>query len=252
MKKSFILLTFALMTLTACTQANKAGVQSGQAEEMYTLKKGKFVVNEKYRAKNELLDINIDTIARKLVDTFAFTVGKESYEVKYYKLTGYGWDGEAGDFFFINLFHNGKQILEHIDLDGFREPTSNADYTFELKPLSSIPNKYAIVCPLRQGVTALIYEGYGYASQPPKMPIVVVKGDQAAVVQNLNIDIEKFTLKDGLLDVTFVDSYAEYYGKDENGNELIHWCPQRYRITSTPKGTLMFGQVEERNEEPLK
>lgn len=246
MKKNLILLTIALMALTACTQANKAGVQSGQSEEMYTLKKGKIVVNEKYRVHNQLYDINIDTIARKLVDTFAFTVGEESYEVKYYKLTGNGWDGEAGDFYFINLFHNGKQILEHIDLDGFCELGSDADWTFELKPLSSIPNKYAIVCPLRQGVTALIFDGYAYASQPPKMPIVVVKSDQAAVVQNLNIDIEKFSLKDGLLDVTFVDSYPEYYGYDENGNELIHWNPCRYRITSTPKGTLMFEQVEDK------
>ena len=244
MKKSCILLTIALTLLTACGQK---GETESQAEEMYTLKKGKIVVNEKYRVHNQLYDTNIDTIARKLVDTFAFTAGEESYEVKYYKLTGNGWDGEAGDFYFINLFHNGKQILEHIDLDGFCELGSDADWTFELKPLSSIPNKYAIVCPLRQGVTALIFDGYVYASQPPKMPIVVVKGDQAAVVQNLNIDIEKFSLKDGLLDATFVDSYPEHYGYDENGNELINSSARRYRITSTPKGTLMFEQVEDKS-----
>jgi hypothetical protein len=242
MKKSCILLTIALTLLTACGQKSKT---ESQAEGMYTLKKGKIGVNEKYRAHNQLYDTNIDTIASKLVDTFAFTVGEESYEVKYYKLTGNGWDGEAGDFYFINLFHNGKQILEHIDLDGFCELGSDADWTFELKPLSSIPNKYAIVCPLRQGVTALIFDGYVYASQPPKMPIVVMKGDQAAVVQNLNIDIEKFSLKDGLLDVTFVDSYPEYW-EDENGNEKSNSSARRYRITSTPKGTLTFEQVEDK------
>ena len=242
MKKSCILLTIALTLLTACGQKGKT---ESQAEEMYTLKKGKIVVNEKYRVHNQLYDTHIDTIPRRLVDTFAFTVGKDAYEMKYYKLSGNGWDGEAGDFYFIHLFHNGKQILEHIDLDGFCELGSDADWTFELKPLSSIPNKYAIVCPLRQGVTALIFDGYAYASQPPKMPIVVVKGDQAAVVQNLNIDIEKFSLKDGLLDVTFVDSYPEYW-EDENGNEKSNSSARRYRITSTPKGTLMFEQVEDR------
>lgn len=72
MKKSCILLTIALTLLTAC---GKKGKTESQAEEMYTLKKGKIVVNEKYRVHNQLYDTNIDTIARKLVDTFAFTVG---------------------------------------------------------------------------------------------------------------------------------------------------------------------------------
>ena len=94
-------------------------------------------------------------------------------------------------------------------------------------------------------MTALIFDGYAYASQPPKMPIVVVKGDQAAVVQNLNIDIEKFSLKDGLLDVTFVDSYPEYW-EDENGNEKSNSSARRYRITSTTDGTMMFEQVEDK------
>lgn len=223
-------------------------------EEMYTLQeKTKIVVNEKYRAASQTYDYNVDTLSRKLVETVPFAIGRYSYELKLYKFTGNGWDGEPGDFHIIRLFHSGKQVLEFIDTDGICEISSNNIFDIDLKKASAVPNKYAIVCPLAQDVTALIFEGYLFPNDPPKVPVIVVRGDQAAVLLNRNLGIDNILSANGLLEVNFVDSYQEYEGEDLFGNPVpIEWHPTRFRLFSTPVGTLKFQQIKEIQRDDLR
>lgn len=241
MKRIFQATVFALLAMAMPLQAQE------QPEEMYTLQgKTKLVVNEKYRATNETDEYRIDTIPRKLVETFPFTVGRYSYELKYYKLTGNGWDGEPGDFHIMQLFHNGKQLLEFVDLDGMCEHTPNSIFDADMKKISSIPNRFAIVCPLAQEVTALIFDGYQFPYEPSKVPILVVKGDQAAMLLNRNLGIDTIVSADGFLEVTFVDSFQEDVCKDDMGNPVpTEWNPERFRLFSTPAGTLKFHKLKE-------
>lgn len=245
--------TILLFFLFAFGVAQFLGAQE-KPEEMYTLQeKTKMVVNDNYRATNTTHDAHVDNISRKLVAALPVTVGRYSYELKLYKFTGNEWDSEPGDFHVICLYHNGKQVLEFIDVDGICKIPSNSIFDIDLKKASAVPNEHVIVCPLAQDVTAFIFEGYPYPNDPPKIPVIVAKGNQAAVLLNRKLGIENILSANGLLEINFVDSYQEYDGEDLFGNPVpTEWHPTRYRLFSTPAGTLKFQQIKEVQRDDLR
>lgn len=218
-----------------------------QPEELYTLQNdGKLVVNEKYRATNEVYDHKdkVGTYKRKLVDASHFTVGEYSYELKCYVFEG--WEDEPGDCNVVQLYHKGKMLIEHIDIDGICYlHTDRGNHRADLKDVSAIPNRFAVICPLAKDVTALIFKTYTFPYEPSKMPIFIVKGEQAAKVFNRNMEITSITLGDKALDIIMEDSFQEYI-TDENGNEVpAGSAPLKYRLFSTEDGTLKFQQMKE-------
>ena len=226
----------AVISLMACASVLPIGAQE-VPEEMYTLQeKTKIVVNEKYRATNTTHGTQVNSASHKLVATVPLSVGRYS-----------------GDFHIIRLFHGGKQLLEHVDLDGISEISTNSIFDIDLKKASAVPNKYVIVCPLAQDVTALIFEGHETSGKPHKVPVIVAKGDPAAVLLNRNLSIENILSANGLLEVNFVDSYQEYDGEDLFGNPVpTEWHPTRFRLFSTPAGTLKFQQIKEVQRDDLR
>lgn len=243
----------AVISLMACASVLPIGAQE-VPEEMYTLQeKTKIVVNEKYRATNTTHGTQVNSASHKLVATVPLSVGRYSYELKLYRLTDAGGDAKPGDFHIIRLFHGGNQLLEHVDLDGISEISTNSIFDIDLKKASAVPNKYVIVCPLAQDVTALIFEGHETSGKPHKVPVIVAKGDQAAVLLNRNLGIENILSANGLLEVNFVDSYQEYDGEDLFGNPVpTEWHPTRFRLFSTPAGSLKFQQIKEVQRDDLR
>lgn len=216
-------------------------------EEMYTLQgKNKFVVNERYRANNNAYGHNHETPPCKLVGTLPFTVGRYSYELKLYRCTGEGWKTEQpSDFHILRLFHADKQVLEFVDADGMSDITPGGVFDTDLRQVSAVPNKYAIICPLTNDVTALIFEGCRHGNRPPKIPVVVAKGSEAAVLLNRPLGIDNMVSANGMLEVNFVDSFREELDKDDMGNSILsEWHPNHFRLYSTPAGTLMFQQIK--------
>lgn len=218
-----------------------------QPEELYTLQgDGKLVVNEKYRATNEVYDLKekVGTYKRKLVDAALFTVGEYSYELRCYVFEG--WEDETGDCNVIQLYHKGKMLIEHIDIDGICYlHTGRGNPCADLKDVSAIPNRFAVISPLAKGVTALIFKTYTFPYEPSKMPIFIVKGEQAVKVFNRKMEITSITLGDKALDIIMEDRFQEYM-TDENGNDVpAGSAPLKYRLFSTEDGTLKFQQVKE-------
>lgn len=218
-------------------------------EEMYTLQgKTKFVVNETYRASNHTRgNDRRDTQPCKLIETLPFTVGRHSYELKLYRYTGEGWETkQQDDFHLLRLFHENKQVVEFVDADGMSNITPGGVFDTDLRQVSAIPNKYAIICPLANDVTALIFEGCRQGNQTPKVPVVVVKGDEGTVLLNRHLGIDNMVSANGMLEVNFVDSFREQTaGDDVVAPILSEWHPTRFRLYSTPAGTLMFQKIKE-------
>lgn len=236
-----VLLLMALTTTALHTRAQDV------PEEMYTLQGNtKLVVNEKYRATNEIHDNDLKSITTKLVKAIPIAIKGYSYELKLFRFTGNGWDTKPGDFHVIRLFHNDKLVLEFFDADGLCNIAPDGVFDTDLRHMSAVPNEYAIVCPLNKGVTAIIFEGYSSANNTPKVPIVVVKGDEAAVLLNRNLGIDNVMTGTNLLEVTFVDSYQEPAKTDDVVSPVpTEWHPNRYRLFSTPNGTLKFQKIKE-------
>lgn len=202
-------------------------------ERVYSFVNGNIQVNN-----NFLVSFNMgnytDITPYTDVATHSFTSFSQNYELK---LQNYkGWEEDGGDFRVIKLYNNGNLLLEFADEEAWTKPSE--EY---LNDYSTLTN-YCIIYPLEEDVTALIFEGYTWASQAPRLTIIVIKGDKAKVVFNQSWVIEKFNAYSKGFELIIA---AEYLEHDSDGDPCYDtWCPNMHKLYTTSEGIILYEKTE--------
>ena len=237
------LVEFIILSLLCCVQA----VAQTEKESLYTFdEKGEIVVNEKFIERN--VEFNDQSVKPyELVGNTTFEVHSEKYEL--HVLCYKGWKDEAGDFYVIRLYHDGKQILEFAD-DGswisdplfkegqtwLRDPARSIDIGG--RPFSHIMNligKHAtfkghcLVYPLANDAAALLFEGFTYGCGKTLTTIIAIKDGKAKVVYNKCWFVTGIYANENMFEL--------YLGDD-------HTTPQYEAVVSTTSDGTMEYRVE--------
>lgn len=198
---------------------------SQQAEEtVYTFSNGDIHVNENFKTSSNIGDIAGITPFKE-IGTAVFTANSQSYRLK--TLNFNGWRGDGGNFRIVRLYNNANMLLEFIDDYAWRDPFS--EFKESISQFASF-NDYCIVYPLENNATALIFEGFSWGSQVPLLTIIIIKNNNAKVVFNQSLAVQKFSAAMKGFQLTLIDDFE---------------APQNiYKLYTTSEGTMKFTKVE--------
>ena len=198
---------------------------SQQAEEtVYTFSNGDIHVNENFKTCSNIGDIAGITPFKE-IGTAVFTANSQSYRLK--TLNFNGWRGDGGNFRIVRLYNNANMLLEFIDDYAWRDPFS--EFKESISQFASF-NDYCIVYPLENNATALIFEGFSWGSQVPLLTIIIIKNNNAKVVFNQSLAVQKFSAAMKGFQLTLIDDFE---------------APQNiYKLYTTSEGTMKFTKVE--------
>lgn len=192
-----------LTTIILCALCGIQAVAQNEPENIYTFDdRGEMVINEKFIDTHvERNDSEVKPY--ELIGISTFEAHSKKYELQVLEYNG--WKDEAGDFRIIRLFHNDKLILEFIDEEGWiGNPLIKDEKTWIGGPSRDIDSGYyrhfrkfeysaskhatytghSLIYPLENNITALLFEGFCYGSQPYVFTIIIVKDGKAQVVYN--------------------------------------------------------------------
>ena len=230
MKNIFVLVIVFLYSILSFSQ---------NAVNIYTLSDGAIDVNTDFQAKSNIGNSTGITPYQE-IGTVSFVANSRNYTLSV--LNYNGWENDGGDFRVIRLYENNQSILEFIDEEAWIGKKVEDEY--QATPFSAykddvvkhaVCNDHCIVYPLKNGVTALLFEGFSWSSQVPLLTIVVIKDGNAKVVFNQSWAVEAFNAHPKEFELILIDYFQEEY--DNN------WHPDRHRIYATSDGTMRFEKV---------
>lgn len=202
-------------------------------EKVYSLVEGDILVNNESFISSNMGNYS-DITPYTDVATHSFTSFSQNYELKLQNFNG--WEEDGGDFRVIKLYNNGNLLLEFADEEAWTKPLNK--YSSNYSTLTD----YCIIYPLEENVTALIFEGYTWASQAPRLTIIVIKGNKAKVVFNQSWVIEKFNAYSKGFELIIA---AEYLEHDSDGDPCYDtWCPNMHKLYTTSEGLILYEKTE--------
>lgn len=217
---SIVIVTFSL--LFACAQRGsdpQPEKTSSRPNErpIYSFVEGedKIQVNKEFQASNHIEPYS--TPYTKEVKTFSFSANSTYYDMKL--LNCVDCENEGGDFRAIRLYHEGKQILEFIDDEAWimwtkgEEDWKHPFHEFketDAHKFGTFTN-YCLIYPLKNQATAVLFEGYIWASQVPLLTIIVIKDNQAKVVFNQSWYANKINAFKGGFELDLINDFDEEY-----------------------------------------
>lgn len=216
-----------------------------ELKDIYTIdEEGHIEVNPDYQAVDFTRDLDepADSMQRDLRFGQNFFVELDQYLLSCYRFKG--WEDRTGDYQMMQLRNEEKIMLQHVDVNGiylYKHGKKNPNRY--LLDYSAYPGSAAVICPLDNDVTALIFRTHNYPYEPAKMPIFIIRGDTAVKVFNRNVDITSFSYKNNKLKMTLVDRYQETFINQMGDTIPVGIRPQEYRLTSNEKGELQIIKI---------
>ena len=113
---------------------------------------------------------------------------------------------------------------------------SQQDATLSFKAVINVEykfasfNNYSLVYPLQNEVTALLFEGYSWASQVPLLTIVIIKDNKAKVVFNKSLAVSEFNAYSKGFELTLIDDF-------DNPDKI-------YKLYTTTEGLMSILEIE--------
>ena len=193
-------------------------------EIIYTFQDGDIRVNEKFQVLSTVGELEGIT-PYKEIGTVSMKIESNDYNLKVLNFNG--WRGDGGDFRVIRLFNNTDLILEFIDEEAWRKPYS--EFYDSVNKFASF-NNYSLVYPLQNEVTALLFEGYSWASQVPLLTIVIIKDNKAKVVFNKSLAVSEFNAYSKGFELTLIDDF-------DNPDKI-------YKLYTTTEGLMSILEIE--------
>lgn len=193
-------------------------------EIVYTFQNGEIQVNDLFQTSSNIGE-ETGITPYKEVGIVSLEADTKNYNLKVLNFNG--WRGEGGDFRIIRLYDNTNLILEFIDEEAWREPYS--EFNESVSKYASF-NDYCLVYPLQNGVTALLFEGFSWASQVPLLTIIVIKDNKAKVVFNKSLAVNEFNAYSKGFELTLIDDF------DSPSNT--------YKLYTTTEGLMKFEKIE--------
>lgn len=140
---------------------------------------------------------------KKVFEKKVSTLSGETYLVTASRLTGYGWDGEPGDYHRIEITKDGKNIFSQICILGWI-------YFPDDSPSSYVADRKLFAYPLKDNSLALFFCGTIIMSQPPQLTVVCVQGDKAILVFNKPSYINEIKKSGNEINFTLQSNTLEY------------------------------------------
>ena len=193
-------------------------------EVVYTFQNGEIQVNENFQVSSNIGE-QTGITPYKEVGNISIGIDSENYNLNVQNFNG--WRGDGGTFRIIKLYNNTELMLEFIDEKSWRDPYS--EFKESVGKYASF-NDFCLVYPLQNGATALLFEGFSWASQVPLLTIIVIKDNKAKVVFNKDLAINKFNAHSKGFELTLIDDF------DNPSNT--------YKLHTTTEGTMNFLKVE--------
>lgn len=216
-----------------------------ELKEIYTIDSdGRIEVNPDYQAVDFVRDLDepADSMKRQLRFGQNFFVGFYQYLISCYRFEG--WEDKPGDYQMLMLSDDERTMLKHVDVNGiylYKHGKKNP-HQFMLES-SDRPGSAAVICPLENDVTALIFRTHNYPYEPAKMPIFIIRRDTAVKVFNRNVDVTSISYKDKKLEMTLVDRHQETFINQKGDTIPVGIRPQEYRLMSNSDGELQIIKV---------
>lgn len=188
--------------------------------EVYTVDSSEpyFLVDDRFITQPELGGYK-NVTPYTSVDELIFDT---DYRVNFYDYKG--WDGEAGRYRVIRIYHCGEEILNFIDEDAWKGiPSRFLSYS------STPTNDNVLLFSLGNGIRLLAFIGVTYASQPPMFTLIAVKNGIAKVVFNMPFVLKSISKTSNNIEFILGDAYEGTSGE---------FAPQYYRLYSTDDGSL--------------
>lgn len=209
-----------IIILINCSVIGKTQV----IDPIFTINKDSVECNSKYI---EPLFFDYQNEPFSLFKSFSVSSEKNLYNYTV-KLSDYNVaKGDGGYFRIIEITSNNKSILRVTQSNGWNILPA------EIRGLST--NDYFLVVPLRDSVTALVFVGYPYNSEPEQLTIIILNKGKAKMVFNKHFIVSKVEKTATTFCLTLQDSVIEYLGNGQNANTA-----KVYKIWKE-NGILKFG-----------
>ncbi len=192
-----------IVVLVSCTMLGKAQT----VEQIFTIDKDSIKSNSKnieplfFDYQNESFSLFKSFPVKSSQDSYNYTVNLSDYNVA---------KGDGGYFRIIEITSNNKNILRVTQSNGWNILPA------EIRGLSV--NDYFLAVPLRDSVTALIFIGYPYNSEPEQLTIIILNKNKAKMVFNKHFIVSKVEKTATSFCLTLQDSVIEYLDNDQNAN----------------------------------
>lgn len=192
-----------IVILISCTMLGKAQT----VEQIFTIDKDSIKSNSKnieplfFDYQNESFSLFKSFPVKSLQNSYNYTVNLSDYNVA---------KGDGGYFRIIEITSNNKNILRVTQSNGWNILPA------EIRGLSV--NDYFLAVPLRDSVTALIFIGYPYNSEPEQLTIIILNKNKAKMVFNKHFIVSKVEKTATSFCLTLQDSVIEYLDNDQNAN----------------------------------
>ena len=153
------------------------------------------------------LDKYANLTYRKVFSADVSTALGATYRVDGFRLDGYGWDGEPGDYHLIKIEKDGNKIFEQICILGWI-------YFPDDLPSSNVADRRFFVYPLKDNSLALFFCGTIISSLPPQLTIVCVQENKATLVFNKLSYMNKIERNGDEINFTLQSNTLEYLDSD--------------------------------------
>lgn len=153
------------------------------------------------------LDKYANLTYRKVFSADVSTALGATYRVDGFRLDGYGWDGEPGDYHLIKIEKDGNKIFEQICILGWI-------YFPDDLPSSNVADRRFFVYPLKDNSLALFFCGTIISSLPPQLTIVCVQENKATLVFNKLSYMNKIEKNGDEINFTLQSNTLEYLDSD--------------------------------------
>ena len=159
------------------------------------------------------LDKYTNLTYRKAFSADVSTVSGAMYKVEGFRLDGYGWEGEPGDYHLIRIEKDGNEIFEQICILGWI-------YFPDDLPSSNVADRRFFVYPLKDNSLALFFCGTIMSSQSPQLTIVCVQENKGTLVFNKPSYVNKIEKDGDEINFILQSNTLEYL--DMNSSEPIN------------------------------
>jgi len=153
---------------------------------------------------------NLNNLPYVLKGTTLFTNPDTNYGYKITCEKYKGWENEPGDFHVLKFYSNNALITE------FQNALSWVKIPSELRQYSN--NDFFIPVTISNNVTALIFIGYVYESEPSELSIFIVKGNSVILVFNKKLLIQNIIKTSSSFSMILRDKFSSFSSYNSSTN----------------------------------
>jgi hypothetical protein len=151
-------------------------------------------------------DPSVGSLSYSLQNPISTTVSTSNYTIKTARFVG--WENEPGDFDVIEISRNGQQQLIYKAYDGIAKLNDSQNlYTSQFSQFST--NGYFIEIPLTATSKALIFLGYHYGTDFPRLFIFIATDLDVKLVYNQKMYLKHIDTSNGNFILSIVSGIVE-------------------------------------------